>query len=606
MGVGKMKEVPVNKYPNANANRYVWFDGRLVRVKNAKIHVLSPSSQYGLNVFEGIRCYWNEEKKQLYAFRLEDHLRRLKQSQKLLLMEDRYTIDELREAFLTVVKANGYREDIIIRQTLFVDGSGSWYSASPVNMFISPIPKTKTNPEYQKQGLHCCISSWQRINDNSLSPRIKCGANYINSRMAQLEALRNGYDTAIFINKDGNIAEGPGSCLFMVKGGMLITPLLTDSILESITRDTIIRIARDMLHIPVIERSISRTELYTCEEAFLCGSAMEITPILDLDQYRIGNGAAGPMTLAIHRAYLDIVTNTVPDRNNWLCGVYARDHMEFSVLLPVCQKDPPEYFKKALESVSLNQTLKPNQIVIVKDGPVPEKITQIIGTLQKRLPEITFSVISKPKRTGLADALNSGLRACKYEWIARMDSDDISLPDRFQKQIDYLKAHTDIDVLGGAIAEFMHVPGDIRSYRSVCLKHKGIAAMAKHRSPMNHVSVMYSKIAVERAGGYSTRYGKLEDYKLWVDLMMNGARFANLKDILVFVRIGNGFVKRRSNYREILDWDRLQLHLLKSRLIDRKQAVKNRLYIRAFIFLPGWVKKILYLSMLRKRSHEAL
>lgn len=600
-----MKEVPVNRDSNANANRYVWLDGKPVRVKNAKLHVLTPASQYGLNVFEGIRCYWNEEKKQLYAFRLEDHLRRLKQSQKLLLMEDKYSIDELREAFLTVVKVNGYREDIAVRQTLFVDGSGSWYSASPVNMLISPIPKSKTNPEYQKQGLHCCISSWQRINDNSLSPRIKCGANYINSRMAQLEALRNGYDTAIFINKDGNIAEGPGSCLFMVKAGTLITPLLTDSVLESITRDTIIRIARDMLHIPVIERSISRTELYTCEEAFLCGSAMEITPVLSVDRYMIGNGTSGPMTSAIHRTYLDIVTNAVPDQNNWLCGVYDRAHMEFSVLLPVCQKDPPEDFKKALESVSLSQTLKPNQIVIVEDGPVPERINQIIRSLQRLLPEVTLSVISKPKRTGLADALNTGLRACKFEWIARMDADDISLPNRFQKQIDFLKAHPDIDVLGGAILEFMHVPGDIHSYRSVCLKHTDIAAMAKHRSPMNHVSVLYSKTAIERVGGYSTRYGKLEDYKLWVDLMMNGVRFANLKDILVFVRIGNGFVKRRSNSREILDWDRLQLHLLKSRLIDRTQAIQNRLYIRAFILLPGWVKKILYLSLLRKRSHEA-
>jgi branched-chain amino acid aminotransferase len=605
MGVEKMKEVPVNRYPEANANRYVWFDGKLVRVKNAKINVLSPTSQYGLNVFEGIRCYWSEEKKQLFAFRLEDHLMRLKQSQKLLQMEDTYSIEELKEAFLAVVKANGYHEDIAVRQTLFVDGLGSWYSASPVNMFISPIPKSKTNPEYQKKGLRCCISSWQRINDNALSPRIKCGANYMNSRMAQLEALRNGYDTAIFLNKDGTVAEGPGSCLFMVKGGMLITPLLTDSVLESITRDTIIRIARDMLHLPVIERSIDRTELYTCEEAFLCGSAMEITPILSVDQCRIGSGTAGALTLAIHRTYLDIVTNAVPDLYNWLCGVYERNQMKFSVLLPVCGKDDPDYFKKALESVSIRQTLKPNQIVIVKDGPVSERIDQMLGNLQSQLPEITFSVISKHRCTGLAAALNSGLQACQYEWIARMDSDDISLPDRFQKQIDYLRAHPDIDVLGGTIAEFKHVPGDIHSYRPVCLKHKEIAAMAKRRSPMNHVSVLYSKIAVERAGGYSTKYGMLEDYKLWIDLLMNGARFANLKDNLVFVRTGNGFMKRRSKCREILYWDRLQLHLLKNRLIDKKQAMQNRFYIRAFILLPGWMKRIVYQSLLRKRSHEA-
>lgn len=304
------------------SNRYIWLDNQLVNVNDAKINVLSPTSQFGLNVFEGIRCYWNDKKQQLFAFRLEDHLQRLKRSQKLLQMEDKYTLPELKQAFLDVVRVNEYKEDIAVRQTLFVDGFGSWSSVSPVNMFISPIPKAKTNPEYNKKGLHCCISSWRRINDNTLSPRIKCGANYINSRMAQLEALKNGYDTTIFLNESGKVAEGPGSCLFMIKNGVLITPLLTDSVLESITRDTIIKIAKKVLRIQVEERSVDRTELYVCDEAFLCGSAMEITPIFSVDKYSLGGGVAGELTQLIHETYLKIVTGELVLEQDWLTEIY--------------------------------------------------------------------------------------------------------------------------------------------------------------------------------------------------------------------------------------------------------------------------------------------
>ena len=304
------------------ANRFVWLDGKLVNINDAKINVLSPTSQFGLNVFEGIRCYWNADKRQLYAFRLEDHYRRLKTSQRLIQMEEKYTMEELKQAFLDVVRANEYEEDIAVRQTLFIDGFGTWSSKNSVNMFVAPIPKAKTNPEYNKKGLHCCISSWQRINENCLSPRIKCGANYINSRMAQLEALKNGYDTTIFLNSAGKVAEGPGSCLFIVKEGMLITPLLTDSVLASITRATIIKIARDILNLKVVERSIDRTELYVCDEAFLCGSAMEITPIFSVDRYVINEGVSGSITYNLQKKYLQVVSNEIEYNCDWLTPIY--------------------------------------------------------------------------------------------------------------------------------------------------------------------------------------------------------------------------------------------------------------------------------------------
>lgn len=302
-------------------NRYIWLGGNIVQLQDAKIGILSPTSQFGLNVFEGIRCYWNNDQEQLYAFRLDDHLKRLKRSQRLLHMDDTFSIDELKKAFFDVIIANEYKEDIAVRQTLFVDGLGSWSSRGPVNMFISPIPKAKTNPEYNKKGLNCCISSWQRINDNSLSPRIKCGANYINSRMAQLEALDNGYDTTIFLNQQGKVSEGPGSCLFIVRDGKLVTPLITDSVLESITRDTIIKLAHE-LNVDVEERTVDRTELYMCDEAFLCGSAMEITSVISVDKYQINNGNIGNITTMLHKEYLDAVTGNYERHVNWLSPIY--------------------------------------------------------------------------------------------------------------------------------------------------------------------------------------------------------------------------------------------------------------------------------------------
>ena len=299
-------------------HRRIWFKGQIIDVNDAKVNALAPTAQFGLNVFEGIPCYWNEEKEQLYAFRLDDHYNRLMKSAKLLQIDCPYSKEELKKAFIDVIKANEYDENLSVRQTLFVDGFGSWGSDGPVEMFIAPIPRGKTSAEYNKKGLNVCVTSWRRISDETLSPRIKCGANYINSRVGQREALRNGYDTCLFLNEAGKVAEGPGSCFFMVKNGILITPQLTDSVLESITRDTIIRIAKDM-NIEVIERTIDRTELYTCDEAFLCGSAMEITPIIAVDKYKIAeNDEIGKITSIIHMRYLEIVSGKKEDFITWL------------------------------------------------------------------------------------------------------------------------------------------------------------------------------------------------------------------------------------------------------------------------------------------------
>ena len=304
------------------ANRRIWFKGEILNVNTAMVNVLAPTSQFGLNVFEGIPCYWNDEQKQLYAFRLNEHYDRLIRSAKLMQFDLRYTKADFKKALIDTVKANEYDENLSVRQTLFVDGFGSWGSDGPVEMFVAPIPRGRTSAEYNKKGLNCCITSWRRICDEDLSPRIKCGANYINSRVGQREALRNGYDTCIFLNAVGKVAEGPGSCFFMVKGNTLITPRLTDSVLESITRDTVIKLATEELGLNFEERTIDRTELYMADEAFLCGSAMEITPIYTIDRYPIGIGVQGEITKLLHMKYLDCVTGKIENRKSWLTAIY--------------------------------------------------------------------------------------------------------------------------------------------------------------------------------------------------------------------------------------------------------------------------------------------
>ena len=221
------------------SERLVWFKGELLHVNDAKINILAPTSQFGLNVFEGIPCYWNDKEKQLYAFRLSDHYNRLFRSARLIQIDCPYGKEDLKAALTDTIRANEYKENLSVRQTLFVDGFGSWGSDGPADMFVAPIPRRRTSTEYNKEGLNVCVTSWRRISDNNLSPRIKCGANYINSRAGQREALRNGYDTCIFLNEFGKVAEGPGSCFFLVKDQKLITPALTEA--EQLTAQNFIR-----------------------------------------------------------------------------------------------------------------------------------------------------------------------------------------------------------------------------------------------------------------------------------------------------------------------------------------------------------------------------
>ena len=306
---------------NKKTDRLIWFKGDIIPVGDAKINVLSPTSQFGANVFEGLRAYWNVSEKQLYVFKLPEHIDRLQNSIKMLELEATFTNVFLQKSVIDIIQANKFQEDLVCRQTVFLDGFGNWSATGPVEMFIAPMAKGRY---YEKsKGIDVCISSWERINEKSLSPKIKMGANYMNSRMGQLEAGRNGYDSAIFLNQEGTVSEGPGSCVFIVKDGVLITPPLTASILDSITRSTIIDIARDDLGLEVIERDVEKEELHIADEVFMCGTAVEVVPVFSVDKIQVGMGVKGRVTSDITNLYLQIVRGKVEKYRKWLTPVYS-------------------------------------------------------------------------------------------------------------------------------------------------------------------------------------------------------------------------------------------------------------------------------------------
>jgi len=307
-----------------NDKRYIYFKGEIIPEEDAKISILSPAVQYGVNVFAGIRCYYNKKSNQLYAFRLEDHVERLLNSAKILRfnLDPKINFEYIKNNLINVIKANDFREDIYVRITLLLDGRGNWGSTEPIELIISPFPKARAFVD--KDGLTACITTWERINDKALPPRVKAGGNYLNSRLGQLEAFTNGYDSAIFLNQEGKVAEGPGSCIFIIRKGKLITPPVTASILESITRQSVITISSNILNIDVIERPIDRTELYNADEIFLCGTAIEITPILCIDKICVNTKKVGKITNELRDLYFQIVRNTTTAhcQNEWLSAIY--------------------------------------------------------------------------------------------------------------------------------------------------------------------------------------------------------------------------------------------------------------------------------------------
>ena len=298
-----------------------WFKGSIIPSRLAQVNVMSPTSQFGLNVFEGIRGYWNANHRKLYIFRFNDHIERLFESCKIMSLSCPYSKGEIWQFVNDLISAGKYTTDVALRLTLFVDGNGSWNSLDPADLFISPIEKLRKDVK-TLTGSSACISSWQRISDVSMPPRVKTGANYVGGRYAHLEANMAGYDLPIFLNSRGTIAEGAGACVFIVRKDELITPTLQCSVLESITRDTLIKLSQSM-GLSVIEREIDRTELLIAAEVFLCGSAAEITPVTSINGLTVGDGRPGKVTTDLLAKYLDLVSNNNAQAlyDNWVSPI---------------------------------------------------------------------------------------------------------------------------------------------------------------------------------------------------------------------------------------------------------------------------------------------
>jgi glycosyltransferase involved in cell wall biosynthesis len=271
--------------------------------------------------------------------------------------------------------------------------------------------------------------------------------------------------------------------------------------------------------------------------------------------------------------------------------------MNFSVLIPVYAKESPENFFQALNSI-IKQTLKPSEIVIVKDGPITSELDNIIEFFVKSYRNL-FKIVSLEKNMGLGIALNLGVLNCSNEIIARMDSDDIASPFRFERQISFLEENKDIDIVGSWIGEFVNNPSKIISIREVPQYHQDILKFAKFRNPMNHMTVIFRKKAVLDAGNYQ-HFISFEDYYLWCRMLINGAKFANIPEVLVFVRRDKNFIKRRSGLVYFKQEIEFQKKMYDIGFISIFEFVRNiilRGYIRLF---PSFLLESLYKTILRE------
>jgi branched-chain amino acid aminotransferase len=307
---------------------YAWLDGEVVPWEACVLHGRTQGAFWGANVFEGVRAYWVEADRQLAMFRLDDHLARLRRSMKCLHMPLRYSDEEIRGACLDLLRANEFEEDVhvvVVAYFGFAPGFESMTYTDDAGLYVTAVPFPRS--ERYGRGVAACISTWRRIGDDTMPPRVKTGANYHNSRLAQHEATRNGYDTTIILNQRGTVAEGPGSCVVMVRDGRLVTPPGTSGVLEGITVATVAELAEQELGIVLERREIDRTELYVADEAFLCGTLAEIQPIVSIDRIQVGSGDSGPLTRRLQELYERAVRPGPPYRR-WVTPVYEREPAE--------------------------------------------------------------------------------------------------------------------------------------------------------------------------------------------------------------------------------------------------------------------------------------
>ncbi|MDP7579700.1 MAG: branched-chain amino acid transaminase [SAR202 cluster bacterium] len=305
--------------------KYLIFDGDIVPYEDAKLHISTPAVRYGATAFEGIRAYWNSNVGQLFMFRARDHMDRLLQSAWLMGMEGiKYSSEELISMVTELLRRNSVRHDVHIRPSLFVASEGSISSRGPVcfGVVLASGNPALSNHEGVNGSMRLAISSWRRIDDNTVPPRIKAAANYQNGRMALIQAEKDGYDGAIMLNAAGKVTEEPRACIFLIRDGKIITPSITNDILESITRDSVIQLLKEAHSIQVVERAVDRTELYLADEIFLVGTALEITAVRSVDQFEIGGRSCESVTSAISETYVAAVSSNEGLHSEWREPVY--------------------------------------------------------------------------------------------------------------------------------------------------------------------------------------------------------------------------------------------------------------------------------------------
>lgn len=302
--------------------QFAFFKGRIVPIEEAKVSVMTHALNYGTGCFEGIRAYWSQEDEQLYVFRMPEHYKRLHNSCRILLMELPYSVEELGKITVELLRREGYREDTYIRPLVYKADEGIgvrlWGIKDEFAIFAIPFGKYIEREE----GANVCVSSWRRIDDNEVPARAKSTGAYVNSALVKSDAEMKGFDEAIVLTRSGHVSEGSAENLFIVRDGELITPPRQENILEGITRATIMELARNEFGIKVREGRIDRTELYVAEEAFFCGTGVQIAAIASIDGRKIGKGAPGPITTQLRDLYFDIVRGKVAKYRHWLTPVY--------------------------------------------------------------------------------------------------------------------------------------------------------------------------------------------------------------------------------------------------------------------------------------------
>ena len=296
---------------------YAFFQKRFVPLSEAKIGILTHALHYGTACIEGIRGQWDSGQKRFCLFRMRDHFERMLEGCRILKISLPYSVDKLCKLTAELVERSGYQEDVYIRPLAYK--SSETVGVRLHNLEDDFLIVVTTLPPYldAENGVRCCTSSWRRVDDTMIPPRGKICGTYVNSALAKTEAWENGFDEAILLTQDGHVSEGSGENIFLVLGGKLITPGSSDNILMGITRDTVIKLARNELGMDTIERQVDRSELYLAEECFFTGTAANVAPILEIDHRPIGRGRIGKLTARLQNLYAEMMVGRNPKYSDW-------------------------------------------------------------------------------------------------------------------------------------------------------------------------------------------------------------------------------------------------------------------------------------------------